>query len=331
MFYKILLSILIFANAVDARIVRRAAFDLGSGKLKCQVADLDDEKGTIEKTLFSKFYLIGLQEDLEKSGENFFSDAIILDLQKKVNLLKEEAISFHPEKVVGVATEAYRKAVNGKEVIERINQMSGINAHVISQEEEAALGLKNASLLSKKPINEIIAFDIGGGSFQIIGEIDGEIVIYPGRVGKVPLKKLLLEIQGKTLDQSPNPVSHEEIEKTICAIREKLEDLNPELKNEISRRSVIGVGAMHGHMLELSHKSTYTIEDVKAALNKLAGSTDNELGNTPRAHFYISDLCFLYVVMTEFGIKEIQFEKGTGNTSAILLSEKYWKSSSDNT
>ena len=63
--------------------VRRAAFDVGSGAVKMTVADVDMHAGTlpsVAKYLHTARDNLLLAEDLESSGTGAFSEAVLQDL-----------------------------------------------------------------------------------------------------------------------------------------------------------------------------------------------------------------------------------------------------------
>jgi exopolyphosphatase / guanosine-5'-triphosphate,3'-diphosphate pyrophosphatase len=85
----------------------------------------------------------------------------------------------------GVATEACRRARNGRAFIESVRELTGIDFEIIDGKEEARLALRGCTPLFDKPLHEdgedfALLFDIGGGSTQITwvglssGEIPGE-------------------------------------------------------------------------------------------------------------------------------------------------------------
>ncbi len=67
-----------------------------------------------------------------------------------------------------VATEACRKASNALEFMQRIKQETGLTIEIISNEEEARLALLGCCSLLKKRTRKALAFDIGGGSTEIM-------------------------------------------------------------------------------------------------------------------------------------------------------------------
>ncbi len=327
----LLLALILTAMAASlpAEIVRKMGFDIGSGKVKMLVADVDEARGTLEKILYSDSAVVLLQEDLEKGGQKRLSDSIREELIGAIHLLQSRAAHLAPDATSAVATEVFRQAVNGSDVIQALNESTSIHARIISQEEEAALGVLTASLASGKSLDSIIAFDIGGGSFQIIAKEEERTLLYLGKMGKAIIKKWVIdEVQGRAhLNSfSPNPISLEEAHKGIILISSRLEPLSRELKRLIEEgRSVIGVGGMHPQITAALGKTTYTKSDILALLDRYIGLTDNEIDKDPiTSQYMVTDLLFIYSALERFGIEEITFAKSSGNAPALLVSKKYW-------
>lgn len=67
-----------------------------------------------------------------------------------------------------VATEACRRAANGREFIERARVETGIHLDVISAEEEARLAVLGCHVLIEPGEDPALIFDIGGGSTELV-------------------------------------------------------------------------------------------------------------------------------------------------------------------
>jgi exopolyphosphatase/guanosine-5'-triphosphate,3'-diphosphate pyrophosphatase len=66
-----------------------------------------------------------------------------------------------------IATEACRRAVNGREFLARVRAETGLPIDVISSREEAELALESCSPLLRKGGRRALLFDIGGGSTEL--------------------------------------------------------------------------------------------------------------------------------------------------------------------
>src|ERR1700712_2181148 len=76
--------------------------------------------------------------------------------------------------VTAVATSAIRSAGNGRELLERVRQESGIDARVIDETEEARYGY--LAIANSTTIEDGFGIDIGGGSVQVMRLEDRRMV-----------------------------------------------------------------------------------------------------------------------------------------------------------
>ena len=67
-----------------------------------------------------------------------------------------------------VATEACRRAVNGREFIERVRNETGIALEIIAPQEEARLAVLGCHKLLEPGDGPAVIFDIGGGSTELV-------------------------------------------------------------------------------------------------------------------------------------------------------------------
>jgi exopolyphosphatase/guanosine-5'-triphosphate,3'-diphosphate pyrophosphatase len=73
-----------------------------------------------------------------------------------------------------VATEACRRAVNGREFIARVKRETGIALEIISPQEEARLAVLGCHKLLEPGDGPALIFDIGGGSTELVLVEQGE-------------------------------------------------------------------------------------------------------------------------------------------------------------
>jgi exopolyphosphatase/guanosine-5'-triphosphate,3'-diphosphate pyrophosphatase len=73
-----------------------------------------------------------------------------------------------------VATEACRRAVNGREFVARVKRETGIALEIISPQEEARLAVLGCHKLLEPGDGPALIFDIGGGSTELVLVEQGE-------------------------------------------------------------------------------------------------------------------------------------------------------------
>lgn len=207
-------------------VTRRAAFDLGSGASKLLIADVDPASGKVLRVLFAKEVPVKYALDWKTHGR--LSDEIALVGLEVLRELRGECVRHGVVAYAAIATEVFRKAPNGTAFLARVESELGLRALLVTQDEEAALGLRTAAALSARPSHEIIAWDSGGASFQISNAPDGfaaELRVYAGALGASVATALMIEeIQGSSLHSrpSPNPVTVDEADRLVGALRARL-------------------------------------------------------------------------------------------------------------
>lgn len=67
-----------------------------------------------------------------------------------------------------VTTEACRAAANGEEFLARVAESTGLHLEILDGKEEAHLAAAGCSILADRAADNIIIFDIGGGSTEIV-------------------------------------------------------------------------------------------------------------------------------------------------------------------
>jgi exopolyphosphatase/pppGpp-phosphohydrolase len=141
--------------------------------------------------------------------------------------LKTIAMGLGAVEMRAVATEVFRKAANGAQFLESVESRLGIQSSIIAQEEEARLGWLTAVAGSVAVPESVLAWDSGGGSFQITArraDID-EMQSFLGEWGStVATDALVSSIRGGTftIGGDVNPVSMAEARALVAAVRQTL-------------------------------------------------------------------------------------------------------------
>lgn len=219
-------------------------------------------------------------EKVVKTADNISRDKIISkEAKERVIMAIEEAkseINFDDNKIIAISTEALRVAKNSSEVLNEIENKVGVKFKIISGEEEAKYvhlavkeSLKRLNLKSKN----FILIDIGGGSSEIIFDIESRIYCKSFPIGIV------------TIGQKYR--TKESIEKNIefelSKVREFIED---KLKFVDEFISTAGTPTTIASMkLNIDYKNynyravngvVLTIDDLDRELNRLLHSSKEE-------------------------------------------------------
>lgn len=324
--------VMLFVTAslhVDALLVRRAAFDFGSGKIKMQVADVETDTGKIVFSVYTDDVVVLLSEDAAKSPEGSFSEEVQKRALAATSKLKQKALDLGATQFRGLATEAYRKASNGKDLIGKYLSELQIPVEIISQTAEGVNGF--LALVTENNLNpkQVVSWDIGGGSFQVTYVDDaGEIQVYMAPFGRSTTKNAILtHVKAKdfTETMSPNPMNQIEWETTLEFFSKTLPEVPSELILKLKREDVRLIG-MSAHPEKLRNLKTYHMADVDEALSERLNKSDEELTNFHKAPIYaLSELALVYSVMKKLDVVTVNYIRtNSGFTSALLVSKDFW-------
>ena len=144
-----------------------AALDLGTNNCRLLVA----------RPARQGFRVVDAFSRIVRLGEGLGSDDRLCDeaMSRALSALRICAQKVERNQVSllrGVATEACRRATNGRDFIARVGEETGISFEIIDGNEEARLALRGCTPLFDAPLHDdgndfALLFDIGGGSTQI--------------------------------------------------------------------------------------------------------------------------------------------------------------------
>ena len=282
---------------------RIAAFDIGSGTTKLKIAKIDRcKKKNIEFLTYVTMPVPYAQNMKENNGR--FDQAIIDYGTKIISRFIKAAKSLEVKKIVGVATSAFRKSDNGRELIGKWNNDFDVNFRVIDQREEALIGFDSVRM--GDAVNYAV-WDIGGGSMQIVENTEGKPFIYLGNIASVSFKNEVIKKLNKE-GVSPNPMTRLEF---ISAVNLSMELFNNEisdnkLKNFPRNLKFIGIGGLHKSLLEKGKKG-YSYEDLVSRADRFVGMTDQEI-NSKYSDTMVTNIALVIGFMKLFKIKEVFVE-----------------------
>lgn len=210
-----------------------AVVDLGTNAARLAMATLDESGKLVPKGRWRE--LIRLGEGLSESGK-LSDDAMrrgIGTLRRFLEIIEENSA----DKVDAVATSALRDASNGAEFIAGAKEL-GIPLRVISAEEEARLALAGVMASMDERAGEIVVFDIGGGSLEIIHSRGGPVS------GMVSLPAGVVYLTEHYLRDIPTPP--DQVEACAARVCGMLGNVRPgEIPLEdLSAASLIGCGGV---------------------------------------------------------------------------------------
>ncbi len=137
--YFVILFVISAFTQVNADVERRAAIDIGSGGTKVATADIDTETNQIVQIVLDASFPVPYQASLDKSVDGTF-DLETKDLGLKTfKEIKEIADQYQVQKIVAIATSAFRKANNSKEFISEIEKRTKIRVQLFHRERKVKL------------------------------------------------------------------------------------------------------------------------------------------------------------------------------------------------
>ena len=139
------------------------ALDLGTNNCRLLIARPSDGGFTVIDA-FSRIVRLG--EGLSQSGRlsDEAMDRAVAALSVCGDKLRRRNVSLSRS----VATEACRRAANGKKFIERVREETGIALEIIEPAEEARLAMLGCHKLLEPGDGPALIFDIGGGSTELV-------------------------------------------------------------------------------------------------------------------------------------------------------------------
>ncbi|PTQ08501.1 exopolyphosphatase [Sphingomonas oleivorans] len=140
-----------------------AALDLGTNNCRLLIARPSPE-GFVVVDAFSRIVRLG--EGLSASGR--LSDAAMDRAVSALSICADKLRRRRVSLVRSVATEACRRAANGREFIRRVYHETGIALEIISPEQEARLAVTGCHALLEAGEGPALIFDIGGGSTELV-------------------------------------------------------------------------------------------------------------------------------------------------------------------
>lgn len=314
----------------------RAAFDIGSGMFKMQIAEVDVENKTVVKNLYRNLVTLGLGDDFNASADGTLSAEIQKVALETLSKLKEEAIQYGATEFTGVVTAVFRKAKNGPDLLQQLIKTSGINLKVVSQAEEGVLGFNTGLALSPEfPENDLLVWDIGNSSFQVSGKDEEETRVYEGPWGASSITKMFLEqIRGGKFELGAvvNPVTQVEIDQLLELLDKNLSE-SEWLQNKAATngRFAIGIGDYRSSFM-LGTLSTgqnpFSREQLKEAILSLTNKSNDDpilVSMDEVDPNVLMRMCLVYAIMKKFDIEQVHFKESAGSTPGLLITNKFWE------
>ena len=311
----------------------RAAIDIGAGGPKLRVAEIDLATDKIINILCTKQYPVIFQQCLSRSGDKRLSSEV---MAAGVNAVKEAiavAKSLEAEGVVLIGASIFRNAVNGEELVRLIYEETGLEVHLLDQELEGRLAFAAAHAKIGVDSQNLVIWDIGGGSTQLIGtHPDGLYFVDGSDEGSGPFRDFIIEqIQGRNLKEhkSPNPLSQEEAQLAESHAFSLAAKVNRVFRDKLCDpiTEIAGVGSVFSRGIAplVEGKNPFNVEDLEEAVRGLVGKTDADLGGGDFACIEVSNPILALGFMKGLGIQQMRIVD-VNNADGAMVYKPFWSS-----
>ena len=318
--------------AAFSTVVRRV-LDIGSGSIKCEVAEVEPTSKRIVRSIFSASVQTLFLRDLKHSGSDSMlisPEMYALGMHTIKNFIADTN-HLGVTQTAAVATEAFRKAANGKAVVAAFARECGVEISVIQGEQEARLGYESARALSGLEADALLVWDCGAGSFQLSNGSDSHVDIH----GSGTMRAVASAMEaGLTRGQLS--------EALLAYLRTELKTVPLWLQTEVLH-SVVAIGSsqsIFNQQRVLSGLVTFDQFDVERTLAEVAAIPEHMLPALERersasleyvvkeenAQYALPKLALLLGAMRHLRIGEVTFKPTNGNCLALLTHGDLWPS-----
>eukprot|EP01043_Picozoa_sp_COSAG02_P016143 COSAG02_NODE_704_length_18279_cov_100.299560_11_plen_676_part_00 len=306
----------------------RRAFDIGSGSIKCQVAEVDLATSQICRVLYAQtrpVLFLGSGSD----GRRHIPSAAWAEGLASIREMLTETNGMKVDASAGIATEVFRRYENAT-VIEHFVSETGIPISIVEPAREGQLGYLSAKGLHAASNDDIVAWDCGAGSFQLTSHAAS----HSDRHGSGTVHALALKLL-----------------QTGCSRQELLDALlnllhtqllpKPDLFAEIGAHDIVAVGgaqSIFNQQRVLGGVGRFTVGDVEATLAEVVAFEPPELllaeqlrgapfgysassANTP---YVLPKLALLLSVMRKMELDVVEFYQTHGNCAGLLVDPAAW-------
>ncbi len=257
---------------------RLAAIDVGSNSIRLVVADYDPATG---------FDIIDEVKDQPRLGTRVHATGL-LDRRAAsrayaaLKRMKDVADRRGVRRIAAVATAALREARNGAAFVAKVRRELDIPLEIIDADREAQLSWRSVAHHFRLDNTRTLVADIGGGSLELIGAVDGLIEV----TTSLPLGAVRLTEQFLPGRASPR----DEIDALRRHVRKELRHALP--WRAWAQATLIGSGgsftnlarvaaARAGHVGERIHGTTVPAGEVESLLDWLANKTPAQRAQVP--------------------------------------------------
>ncbi len=149
--------------------MRAAVADIGTNSTRLLIADVMADREVVEIVRRSVVTRLGAGVDAEGSLSEEGRERVLATLsefRKQIDAYRPPAGESYPN--LAVMTSAVRDASNGREFAARVREECGLDARILTGEEEARMTFLGAMSGRPSAVEPTVVVDIGGGSTEFI-------------------------------------------------------------------------------------------------------------------------------------------------------------------
>ena len=292
-----------------------AGLDVGSNSVKLLVVE-ECITGGGPGNVFEKSIICRLSEGLAHSG--LLSIEAMNRTVEAVSLLLSGAGMKNGASVKAVVTAPGRRAYNGSQFVELLYEKTGVEASIISVEEEASLSLL-ATRCAFPESPELLVVDLGGASTEFaysVGEKSQVVSVPVGAVwltekfltGDPPARKQILEAK------SSAATYYREAAKNLHIKEPENPALELVLVSGSARALWVVQRVLNGEKVSSPHGRSLSVEQVEMLSTRLQQMTVHEISQLPHVNPARADLLLGGSLL--LGQILAQFAKGQMRVSA---------------
>jgi exopolyphosphatase/guanosine-5'-triphosphate,3'-diphosphate pyrophosphatase len=290
--------------------VRVAVVDVGTNSTRLLIAEVDPRGGAIEE-LVRRSEVTRLGEGVDAGGS--LSAAAEQRVLSRLEEYKREIDAHRCEAAMAVMTSAVRDASNGRRFAERVGRELGIEATVVSGEEEAQMTFLGAMSGRAEATEPTVVIDVGGGSTEFV------IGVHRRAGFHVSLPVGVVRMSERHIGGDPPPPEH--LQALAGDVRSTLLAGLPEAERAAVDRGIAVAGTatsaasidqeldpydperVHGYALELG-----TIELLLARLADMDEAARREVVglNPDRAPTIVAGMVILEQALRVFGLETVE-------------------------
>ncbi len=312
--------------AVEPSNLTLAALDIGSGTTRLLVAELDVCGGHALRVVERKSARVPYAADLLNGETGSFSADIQARADQTMAGLIAQARDLGSQRVLAVATQAFRTAANGEDLLQGWRERHGLEVSILTQEEEARLAYQLVVSRLGAATEHLLVWDIGAASQQLVWRdpVTQEWVHVNSDLASVTFRNHSLDTLGRPVGWvSPNPISQVEADLLAAEVMAWLGPGRVDRVNSVTRQGfhVVGIGGVHGaslvNQMGLQPGEWVTRSALARTLAGQLGRSDEAIGGE-YADTDVTNLILVNALMAHYGIDRYQV-KGSDLTEAVLL------------